>query len=286
MSSVLESIPSRRVRLGTIEPAAVAVLARLDPVIVVLCLFASQGAFGRPVTLPLVYLALLAFIISSPLFGTFDLPHMISDGQTPLSSLPATCSRVLVRWGAIAAGLLFLAYTFDVGVEFSRKVILTWFAITPAALCLSQAARLRASWFAAQMPTRRYIIVGVNDVGLELARRLPAQGFSGYFDFRGPDRVGLGTQTAQEGLMSPVHPIEIADGHEGAASPGGKFTDVLDHDHQRAAPCSRSRDRPVDRNTLERAAIARRSLSPPPEGVVNPRCRWAVEPPAPASGMV
>jgi putative colanic acid biosynthesis UDP-glucose lipid carrier transferase len=39
------------------------------------------------------------------------------------------------------------------------------------------------------MPTRRYIIVGVNDVGLELARRLPAQGFSGYFDFRSSDRV-------------------------------------------------------------------------------------------------
>jgi putative colanic acid biosynthesis UDP-glucose lipid carrier transferase len=40
------------------------------------------------------------------------------------------------------------------------------------------------------MPTRRYIIVGVNEVGLELARRLPAKGFSGYFDFRSPDRVG------------------------------------------------------------------------------------------------
>jgi putative colanic acid biosysnthesis UDP-glucose lipid carrier transferase len=190
MSSVLQSIPIRRVRLGRIEPAAVAVLTRLDPVIVVVCLFASQGAFGRPVTLPLVYLALLAFIISSPLFGSFDLPHMSSSGQTPLSSLPAACSRVLVRWGAIAAGLLFLAYALDLGEVFSRKVILTWFAVTPAVLCLSQAVRLRASWFAAQMPTRRYIIVGVNDVGLELARRLPAQGFSGYFDFRSPDRVG------------------------------------------------------------------------------------------------
>jgi putative colanic acid biosysnthesis UDP-glucose lipid carrier transferase len=182
-------MPGRRVRLGRIEPAAVAVLARLDPVIVVACLFACQGAYGRPVSLPLVYLALLAFIISSPLFGSFDVPQMTSNGQTALSSLPAACSRVLVRWGAIVAGLLFLAYAFKVGEEFSRKVVLTWFAIAPAALCLSQAVRLRASWFDAQMPTRRYIIVGVNEVGLELARRLPAQGFSGYFDFRSPDRV-------------------------------------------------------------------------------------------------
>src|SRR5215467_14142273 len=109
MSSVLQSIPSRRVRLGRAELAAVAVLGRLDPVIVVACLFVSQDAYGHPVTLPLVYLALLAFIISSPLFGGFDLPYSASSGQSPLSSVPAACSRVLVRWAAIVAGMLFLA---------------------------------------------------------------------------------------------------------------------------------------------------------------------------------
>jgi putative colanic acid biosynthesis UDP-glucose lipid carrier transferase len=165
------------------------VLTRLDPVIVVVCLFASQGAYGRPVTLPFVVLALLAFVISSPLFGSFDLPYAASSGQNPLSLLPAACSRVLARWGAIVAGLLFLTFGFDVGELFPHRIMLTWFVITPIALCVSQAVRLRATWFAAQMPTRRYIIVGVNDVGLELARRLPAQGFSGYFDFRSSDRV-------------------------------------------------------------------------------------------------
>jgi putative colanic acid biosynthesis UDP-glucose lipid carrier transferase len=137
-----------------------------------------------------VYLALLAFIVSSPLFGSFELPYLSSAGEAPLSKLPAACSRVVVRWGVIVAGLLFLGFAFDVGTLFSRKVLLTWFVVTPMALTLSQAVRLRATWFAAQLPTRRYIIVGVNEVGLELARRLPAQGFSGYFDFRSPDRVG------------------------------------------------------------------------------------------------
>src|SRR5215831_3908036 len=189
MSSVLESIPHRRVRLGSIEPAAVAVLKRLDPVIVVACLLACHGAFGRHVSLATGYLALFAFIISSPLFGSFDLPYLSSAGQRPLSRLPAACSRVLERWGAIVAALLFLAYAFKLDAAFPRRVMLTWFMITPVALCISQAVRLRASWFAEHTPTRRYIIVGVNDVGLELARRLPAKGFSGYFDFRSPDRV-------------------------------------------------------------------------------------------------
>jgi hypothetical protein len=33
-----------------------------------------------------------------------------------------------------------------------------------------------------------------------------------------------------------MDPIEVADGHDGATSPGGKITDILDLDHQRAAP--------------------------------------------------
>ena len=189
MSSVVESLPHRRVRLGSIEPAAVAVLKRLDPVIVIACLFASQGAFSQPLTPAIGYLALVVFIISSPLLGRFDLPHAEPHGESPFSRFPSACSRVLVRWGAIVAALLFIAFVFNVVERFSREVMLTWFVITPVALCLAQALRLRASWFAAHKPAERYIIVGVNDVGLELARRLPAKGFSGYFDFRSPDRI-------------------------------------------------------------------------------------------------
>jgi putative colanic acid biosysnthesis UDP-glucose lipid carrier transferase len=190
MSSVIESIAHRRVRLGSVEPAVVAVLKRLDPVIVVVCLFACQGAYSQRLTPAVGWLALLALIISSPLFGRFDLPQSESLGDTPLARFPAVCSRVLVRWAAIVAALLFIAFAFKVGEAFSRRVMLTWFVVTPLALCLSHAVRLRASWDAARTPARRYIIVGVNDVGLELARRLPAKGFFGYFDFRSPDRIG------------------------------------------------------------------------------------------------
>jgi len=164
-------------------------LRRCDPVIVVACLFASQGAFGLAFTPAIGYLALLVFVISSPLLGRFDLPHSEPPGNAPFSRFPAACSRVLVRWAAIVAALLFIAFAFDVGGVFDRKVLLTWFVTTPLALCLAQAVRLRASWFAAHMPAERYIIVGVNEVGLELARRLPTKGFSGYFDFRSPDRI-------------------------------------------------------------------------------------------------
>jgi putative colanic acid biosysnthesis UDP-glucose lipid carrier transferase len=189
MSSVTQSVAHRRVRLGSIEPAMVAVLKRLDPVIVVACLVACQLVYKQPLSAAIGYLALFVFVISSPLFGRFDLPTTEAAGETPFSKFPAACSRVLVRWAAIVAALLFVAFAFKVGAAFSRRVVLTWIVITPLALCLSQVVRLRAGWFAARMPARRYIIVGVNDVGLELARRLPSKGFCGYFDFRSPDRI-------------------------------------------------------------------------------------------------
>jgi hypothetical protein len=49
---------------------------------------------------------------------------------------------VLVRRRAIVAALLFLVYAFNVGAAFPREVMLTWFVITPIALCLSRAVRL------------------------------------------------------------------------------------------------------------------------------------------------
>jgi putative colanic acid biosynthesis UDP-glucose lipid carrier transferase len=52
------------------------------------------------------------------------------------------------------------------------------------------AVRLRANWFAANGASApRHIIIGVNEVGFELSRRLPAKGFMGYFDFRSVDRL-------------------------------------------------------------------------------------------------
>jgi putative colanic acid biosysnthesis UDP-glucose lipid carrier transferase len=194
MSSLIESrevgsAPHRRVRLGSIEPAAVAVLKRLDPVIVVVCYVLCQLAFGQRLTAASGYVALFAFILSSPLLGRFDLPELDPTDQNVLAKFSTACTRILVRWGAIVAVLVFTAFAFKVGSLFSRRVMLSWFLITPAALCAVQALRLRVDSIAARVRPQRYIIVGVNNVGLELARRLSAEGFCGYFDFRSPDRI-------------------------------------------------------------------------------------------------
>jgi putative colanic acid biosynthesis UDP-glucose lipid carrier transferase len=68
--------------------------------------------------------------------------------------------------------------------------MLSWFCSTPLALMAVHALRLRAhSVLLNSATTPRYIIIGANNVGFELLRRLPRKGFRGFFDFRSADRL-------------------------------------------------------------------------------------------------
>jgi putative colanic acid biosynthesis UDP-glucose lipid carrier transferase len=186
MSSVAESFAHRRVRLGNVEPAAVALLKQLDPLIVFLCLFACEILYGEQFTPSLGAYATLAFIVTGQLFNNLDIREV---GHS-FSDFSRTYARILLQWASVIAILLFAAFAFKVSSELSRKVVLTWFAITPVALSAAHAVRMRARWFAANGNSApRHIIIGVNEVGFELSRRLAPTGFLGYFDFRSVDRL-------------------------------------------------------------------------------------------------
>ena len=181
MSTVAASLAHRHSRLDHVEPALVALLRQLDPLLVVACLIGSHVIYGKALSMATIALALLAFIICRQLFGRFD---------PPLSGFLRTHSRILLQWAAVVALLLLCGFAFKVSAVFSRKALLTWFVVTPTALCVAQALRSRVQKLVTHSAAApRYIIIGVNDVGLELARRLPEAGFSGYFDFRSPERI-------------------------------------------------------------------------------------------------
>ena len=186
MSTAAESLVHRRVRIGSLEPELVALLKQLDPLIVCGSLFLCELAFRHRLTPALGALASLIFAITS---------RLVTHGAAfePLAArrdLGRTHSRVLLQWAAVAAMLLLAGFAFKVTALFSRKVMLTWLVATPIALGAANALREKARWLLLHgAAASRYIIVGVNDVGIELARRLPQSGFVGYFDFRSVDRV-------------------------------------------------------------------------------------------------
>ena len=175
---------AKLVRLGSVEPAALALLKQLEPLVAVLALFACVLAYGQPLNDTALGAGLLTFLIASPIF-TRSPRH----SGIPGSRLYTTFSRIVVEWAAVVAILLFLAFAFKVSATFSRLVMVTWFVATPVALLAANGLRLRAHSLLAAHHGPRYIIVGANNVGFELFRRLPQKGFLGFFDFRSADRV-------------------------------------------------------------------------------------------------
>jgi putative colanic acid biosynthesis UDP-glucose lipid carrier transferase len=187
MSTVSESFAHRRVRLGNVEPALVALLKQLDPILVVLSLFCCEVAYGDRLEPAFGALALLVFVGSSQLFGRIGLAEEPTFVQWDFRK---SYTRVLLQWGSVVGLLALAALAFDVPDEFRRSAFLTWFIVTPIGLTGTHVLRQHVRWLATHgSDAPRYIIIGVNDVGVELARRLPPTGFLGYFDFRSVDRV-------------------------------------------------------------------------------------------------
>jgi hypothetical protein len=139
MASAAESFAHRRVRVGNVEPAAVALLRQLDPFIVLLCLFLCEFAYRDRYTPALGAYATLTFVLIRHFFNLLD----IHSANESFSDFSRTYARVLLQWGTVVAILLFGAFAFKVSADLSRRVVLTWFIATPIALSTAQAVRRR-----------------------------------------------------------------------------------------------------------------------------------------------
>jgi putative colanic acid biosynthesis UDP-glucose lipid carrier transferase len=181
MATAVGAMGLRRVRLGTVEPATVAFLKHLDPLLVLLSLFACEYGYGHPLTPGPGAYATLSFIIVDQLF----IPSEVREARHSFADLLRSCKGVALRWATVVFVLLLMAFAFKVTADLPRKIVVSWLMLAPVALFTAQALRLRAHWAAANGDSApRHIIIGVNEVGFELARRLPQNGFLGYFDFR------------------------------------------------------------------------------------------------------
>ncbi|MGH3427781.1 MAG: hypothetical protein ACRD3Q_19810, partial [Terriglobales bacterium] len=139
MAAVIGSVPDvvsgtgarARVGVGTVDPAALALLKQLDPLAVMLTLFGCVLLHGERMSHTTLGLGLLTFLISSPILAR-------SPRHSAVTRIGwwATFSRILIEWTKVVAILLFLGFVFNVGSPFSRVVALSWLCATPIALLL------------------------------------------------------------------------------------------------------------------------------------------------------
>jgi Undecaprenyl-phosphate glucose phosphotransferase len=183
--SVAGSDAHKRVRFGSVEPALLAVLKQLDPLIAVITLVVCILVYRQKFTAPIGAVAVLTFVISSRVFAR-------ASRDDELAGKPFTTifSRILLEWLSVVCILLLAGFAFKVSETFSRLMMLTWFAVTPISLYAAHVGRLRARWMISNSDLApSYLIIGANSVGFELFKRLPRKGFLGFFDFRSADRL-------------------------------------------------------------------------------------------------
>lgn len=182
---------SQRVHRGTSEPPTVALLRHvLNPSVIVLTLMFCAFLFAQELTPAYFALAALAFLIASQVVSEPVMDCSVRNGLTNLLQ-----HRIFAEWLLVSAALLLMAFAFKVTETFSRRVILTWFAITPFAVVLAEACLRRYAAFSALRGKiqQSHVIIGANEAGSRLARRLMAHPhlglFKGFFDDRDTARL-------------------------------------------------------------------------------------------------
>jgi putative colanic acid biosysnthesis UDP-glucose lipid carrier transferase len=195
------SVQHKAVRFGNHEPAILTLVKHATlPLTVVLMLLLCSVIGRQPVSLQCLAIALMAYLMSAQILSPLDLRHH----ERSVGRTRRLAPRVLLEWGCVAAILFFLKISFNAQV-LSREVLVAWFAATPIALLLvdSISVPLLKRLSADRAAAERYIIIGANDVGLELARRIAqSQGggnFFGFLDYRSAARL-------PEAAEKPIRP--------------------------------------------------------------------------------
>src|SRR5690349_5580427 len=197
---------NQRVPRGTSEPPAVALFRHvLSPAAVVVSLMLCVFVYSQELTPSYFALAALAFLISSQVVS-----EPVMDRSARRGLLGVLEHRIFAEWLLVSAALLLMAFAFKVTETFSRRVILTWFAVTPFVVVAAEAGLRRYAAFAALRGKiqHSHVIVGANEAGWRLARRLVAHPhlglFKGYFDDRATERLPDMPQEQLLGGMTDV----------------------------------------------------------------------------------
>jgi putative colanic acid biosynthesis UDP-glucose lipid carrier transferase len=185
------TIHNKAVRFGNIEPASLTVIKQSTlPLTAVTSLALCFLVGGRSLSWQFWALALLTFLISSQIFSPLD----VRKPASPTGRTRRAAARVLLEWSCVAAILCFLSIAFNAHAV-PRDVLLAWYATTPIAMLIVDSLTVPiAKWLAADhSAAERYVIIGANEVGLELARRIDQSQVSGTFfgflDYRSATRL-------------------------------------------------------------------------------------------------
>ena len=155
----------------------------IDPLVLALSLWPIAFWYDGYLDPHHVILSLIVFSLTFP-------------GSAHLTQRPWSALRHIILGWLTLSGLLFLfGYVSGYLAYFDRDILVTWLWVAPSSQLVAHIAlRLAAPKIIELQGQRRAVVAGMNEQGIELARRLGADPYSrvrvvGYFDDRERERV-------------------------------------------------------------------------------------------------
>lgn len=160
--------------------------ALLSPSIMALTVWGISYYFDGEITIATLIVSLLIFSLAFP-------------GKAQLNeSIWRSTAEILFSWFMIALLIVFFGYATRSLNQFSSEAILTWLWVGPLIQLASHFIFRLATplLLKSQSGLRQAIIVGMNEQGVELAKRIISNPYSdiefvGFFDDRAPERLPL-----------------------------------------------------------------------------------------------
>ncbi len=140
----------------------------LDPFMIWGLLVLLAWVYDEPFTGYYLVLMIITFFISSYVFEQTNIHRTWRNGK-----LLAYIKDTFIGWGIVIVFLVFLGFATKLSYRYSERLILTWFIITPIALIISHLImRKIASNLRKGGEIRSVVIVGANETGLSIAKRI------------------------------------------------------------------------------------------------------------------
>jgi putative colanic acid biosynthesis UDP-glucose lipid carrier transferase len=160
---------------------------------------------GHPFSFSGVALAIMVFLTASQLLSEPPRREHLSLSGWIAKALPHIC----LEWLCVVALILFIGFAIRIPELYSVKLILAWSIAGPALILLTELSKSRITRLlaGASGQMQRHIVVGSNELGMELNRRTARIGnsqFVGYFDDRSTERLPVACHEHMGGRFCDV----------------------------------------------------------------------------------
>lgn len=202
----LSRLRERRVRIGSAHSPTTTLLNYiLCPAVAVVVLLVLMIAYKQPIDAKYAALSVLIFLLTSQLIT----PPPPRSGMKITRWLSNFAPRLFFEWACVVGVLLFVGFAIKASALYSRFIVLSWGFATPVAIVLAEACKSRISKLlgGSNARTLTHIVVGANELGMELTRRAYntcGSHLSAYFDDRDPERLPEECRSLLQGNCSSV----------------------------------------------------------------------------------